>query len=120
LAHVRIACAAPVRAALRAGNGYSLNMALYEYRCLEGHSTEVFHRIEERPAVLCEVCGTPAERVLSPPMIHTQYYFSPQVHGARRPRYRPTHPAEQPADDPQAAGTARRRPGQDAAPKTSS
>jgi putative FmdB family regulatory protein len=95
-------------------------MALYEYRCLEGHSTEVFHRMEDSPAVLCEVCGAPAERVLSPPMIHTQYYFSPQVHGARRPRYRPVPAAEQPADDPRTAGTPERQPGQDAAPESSS
>jgi hypothetical protein len=43
----------------------------------------------ESPEVACEVCGAPTERVLSPPMIHTQYYFSPQVRGARRPRDRP-------------------------------
>ncbi len=73
-------------------------MALYEYRCPAGHSTEVFHRMEESPAVRCEVCGVAAVRVLSAPMIHTQYYFSPQVHGARRPRPRPvsTDDQEQP------------------------
>jgi putative FmdB family regulatory protein len=64
-------------------------MALYEYRCLHGHRTEVFHRMEDSPAVRCEICGALAERLLSPPMIHHQYYFSPQVRGARRPRYRP-------------------------------
>jgi hypothetical protein len=42
----------------------------------------------ESPEVLCEVCGAATQRVLSPPMIHTQYYFSPQVRGARRPRDR--------------------------------
>lgn len=69
-------------------------MALYEYRCPKGHRFEVFHRMDETPEVRCEVCDTPAERVLSPPMIHTQYYFSPQVHGAKRPRHRPsTDPA---------------------------
>ena len=44
----------------------------------------------ETPSVQCKVCGAAAERVISAPMIHTQYYFSPQVHGARRPRHRPT------------------------------
>jgi putative FmdB family regulatory protein len=67
-------------------------MALYEYRCPAGHRMEVFRRMEETPAVRCETCGARAERVLSPPMIHTQYYFSPQVHGARRPRHRPAKP----------------------------
>ena len=63
-------------------------MPLYEYRCPQGHRLEVFHRMSESPAVACDVCGAATERVLSPPMIHTQYYFSPQVRGARRPRDR--------------------------------
>ena len=65
-------------------------MALYEYRCRGGHSTEVFHRMDEAPEVVCEVCGGPTQRAISAPMIHTQYYFSPQVKGARRPRHRPS------------------------------
>jgi putative FmdB family regulatory protein len=68
---------------------YSFAVALYEYRCPEGHRLEVFHRIDETPEVRCEVCRAPATRVLSAPMIHTQYYFSAQVHGAKRPRHRP-------------------------------
>jgi len=70
---------------------------LYEYRCAKGHNTEVFHPIAETPSIVCEVCGKPTQRVLSPPMIHTQYYFSPQVHGARKPRHRPEPPAAKPA-----------------------
>jgi putative FmdB family regulatory protein len=61
---------------------------LYEYRCPEGHRLDVFHSMGESPEVPCDVCGAATERVLSPPMIHTQYYFSPQVRGARRPRDR--------------------------------
>ena len=63
-------------------------MALYEYRCREGHTVEVFHKMGEAPDIVCGTCGAATERVISPPMIHTQYYFSPQVrrHGAR---YRP-------------------------------
>jgi hypothetical protein len=49
--------------------------------------------MDETPEVICEHCGAPAERVLSTPMIHTQYYFSPQVHGAKRPRHRPSSEA---------------------------
>jgi putative FmdB family regulatory protein len=63
-------------------------MALYEYRCPDGHRFELFHPMGEDPDVRCEVCNERAERVLSPPMIHTQYYFSPQVRGAKRPRDR--------------------------------
>ena len=64
-------------------------MALYEYRCPDGHTVEVFHKMDEAPEVSCAVCGARSERVISTPMIHTQYYFSPQVRGARRPRHRP-------------------------------
>jgi putative FmdB family regulatory protein len=69
-------------------------VALYDYRCRNGHLTEVFHRVGDTPEVACERCGSPAVRVFSPPMIHTQYYFSPQVSGARRPRYAPPGEAE--------------------------
>jgi hypothetical protein len=47
----------------------------------------------ETPSVQCATCGATAERVMSAPMIHTQYYFSPQVRGARRPRHRPAEEA---------------------------
>ena len=68
---------------------YSCAVALYEYRCANGHSLEVFHGMDESPTIVCEQCGGSAERVFSKPMIHTQYYFSPQVHGAKRPRHKP-------------------------------
>ena len=45
--------------------------------------------MDETPKVVCDQCGGKAERVLSMPMIHTQYYFSPQVQGANRPRHKP-------------------------------
>lgn len=64
-------------------------MALYEYRCPDGHTVEVFHKMDEAPDVRCEICGASAVRVISAPMIHTQYHFSPQVRGAKRPRHRP-------------------------------
>jgi putative FmdB family regulatory protein len=64
-------------------------MALYEYRCPDGHTVEVFHKMDEAPEVRCEVCGERAERVISMPMIHTQYYFSTQVRQSRFPRHRP-------------------------------
>lgn len=68
-------------------------MALYEYRCPQGHTVEVFHKVGEAPAVVCDVCGAATERVISPPMIHTQYVFSPQVR-RRGARYRPDAPPQ--------------------------
>ena len=65
-------------------------MALYEYRCPDGHTVEVFHKMDEEPEIRCEVCGARAERVISMPMIHTQYHFSTQVRQSRFPRHRPS------------------------------
>ncbi len=80
-------------------------MALYEYRCPDGHVVEVFHKMDEAPEVLCEVCGARSERVISTPMIHTQYYFSTQVRQSRFPRQRPSDspPASPPATPPPAS-----------------
>jgi putative FmdB family regulatory protein len=66
-------------------------MALYEYRCPDGHTVEVFHKVGETPQIVCGTCGAATERVISPPMIHTQYYFSPQVR-RRGARPRPDAP----------------------------
>jgi putative FmdB family regulatory protein len=42
-------------------------MPTYEYRCPQGHLTEVFHRIDEDPPRACQVCGDgPLARVLHP------------------------------------------------------
>jgi putative FmdB family regulatory protein len=70
-------------------------MPLYEYRCPEGDEVSVFHGVDERPDVRCPACGMPAERVFSPPMIHTKYYFSSQIKSHRRAKWKPPDDAEQ-------------------------
>ena len=79
-------------------------MALYEYRCPDGHTVEVFHRIDESPDVRCTICGAAAERVISAPMIHTQYYFSTQVRQSRYPRHRPSSAPATPPASPEPSG----------------
>jgi putative FmdB family regulatory protein len=64
-------------------------MPLYVYRCPEGEEVDVFHKVDERPEVTCPSCGQRAERVITAPMVHTQYYFSSQVKSQRRPKWRP-------------------------------
>jgi putative FmdB family regulatory protein len=40
---------------------------IYEYRCPQGHLFEVFQRMDEPPAAVCEVCGEgPVTKVLHP------------------------------------------------------
>jgi len=46
-------------------------MPIYEYRCPDGHTFEVFQRMSDAPVEKCEVCGkSPVEKVLSPVSVH--------------------------------------------------
>ena len=46
-------------------------MPIYEYRCPNGHTFEVFQRMSDPPATSCEVCGaSPVEKVLFPVAVH--------------------------------------------------
>ena len=46
-------------------------MPIYEYKCPNGHLFEVFQRMTDEPALVCEVCGAgPVERVLHPVAVH--------------------------------------------------
>jgi putative FmdB family regulatory protein len=44
---------------------------IYEYRCPNGHTFEVFQRMSDPPAQACAVCGEgPVEKVLFPVAVH--------------------------------------------------
>ena len=46
-------------------------MPIYEYRCPEGHTFEVFQRMTDPPASDCQICGaSPVSKVLYPAAIH--------------------------------------------------
>jgi putative FmdB family regulatory protein len=45
-------------------------MPIYEYRCRNGHTFEVFQSMSEDPVRACEVCGAPVERVFHPVAVH--------------------------------------------------
>jgi putative FmdB family regulatory protein len=45
-------------------------MPIYEYKCANGHLTEVMLRITDDPITACEVCGAPVERVFHPIAVH--------------------------------------------------
>ena len=46
-------------------------MPIYEYRCPDGHTFELFQRMADPPASACEVCGAaPVQKVLYPAAIH--------------------------------------------------
>ena len=45
-------------------------MPIYEYRCPNGHTFEVFQSMSEDPVESCEECGAPVERVFHPVAVH--------------------------------------------------
>ena len=46
-------------------------MPIYEYRCPDGHTFEVFQRMSDAPVESCQVCGkSPVEKVLYPVSVH--------------------------------------------------
>ena len=46
-------------------------MPIYEYRCPNGHTFELFQRMTDAPAETCEVCAaSPVEKVLYPVSVH--------------------------------------------------
>ena len=64
-------------------------MPIYEYRCPNGHTFEVFQRMTDPPAEACEVCGAgPVTKVLYPAAIHFKgsgFYSTDYGRGNRRP-----------------------------------
>jgi putative FmdB family regulatory protein len=63
-------------------------MPIYEYRCPNGHTFEVFQRMADAPAEACEVCGEgPVTKVLYPAAIHFKgsgFYSTDYGRGGRR------------------------------------
>jgi putative FmdB family regulatory protein len=63
-------------------------MPIYEYRCPNGHTFEVFQRMSDPPAAACEVCGaSPVEKVLFPVAVHFKgsgFYSTDYGRGSRK------------------------------------
>ena len=63
-------------------------MPLYEYKCPNGHLTEVFHGMTEPKPEACEVCGAgPLQTVLHPVAVHYKgsgFYSTDYGRGGRK------------------------------------
>jgi putative FmdB family regulatory protein len=61
---------------------------IYEYRCPNGHTFEVFQRMTDPPAESCESCGAaPVEKVLYPVAVHFKgsgFYSTDYGRGSRK------------------------------------
>jgi putative FmdB family regulatory protein len=67
-------------------------MPIYEYRCPEGHTFELFQRMADPPPSECQICGAgPVAKVLYPAAIHFKgsgFYSTDYGRGNRRPSSR--------------------------------
>jgi putative FmdB family regulatory protein len=63
-------------------------MPIYEYRCPNGHTFELFQRMSDPPAQECQICGeAPVEKVLHPVAIHFKgsgFYSTDYGRGGRK------------------------------------
>ena len=63
-------------------------MPIYEYRCPDGHTFEVFQRMSDPPLEKCEICGKgPIEKVLYPVSVHFKgsgFYSTDYGRGGRK------------------------------------
>ena len=62
-------------------------MPIYEYRCPNGHTFEVFQRMTDPPVQVCEVCAAgPVEKLLFPVAVHFKgkgFYSTDYGRGSR-------------------------------------
>ena len=63
-------------------------MPIYEYRCPNGHTFEVFQRMSDPPVSVCEICGAgPVEKLLFPVAVHFKgsgFYSTDYGRGSRK------------------------------------
>jgi putative FmdB family regulatory protein len=63
-------------------------MPIYEYRCPEGHTFDLFQRMDDPPPSGCQICGaSPITKVLYPAAIHFKgsgFYSTDYGRGRRR------------------------------------
>ena len=63
-------------------------MPIYEYRCPEGHTFELFQRMTDPPPADCQICGgAPIQKVLYPAAIHFKgsgFYSTDYGRGGRK------------------------------------
>jgi putative FmdB family regulatory protein len=61
---------------------------IYEYRCPNGHTFEVFQRMTDPPAEVCATCGAgPVQKVLFPVAVHFKgsgFYSTDYGRGSRK------------------------------------
>ena len=82
-------------------------MPIYEYRCPNGHTFEVFQKMTDPPVEACTTCGAgPIEKILFPVAVHFKgsgFYSTDYGKGGRKSAARESDggaPSEKKADKP--------------------
>jgi putative FmdB family regulatory protein len=77
---------------------------IYEYRCPNGHTFELFQKMSDPPADTCPTCGAgPVEKLLFPVAVHFKgsgFYSTDYGRGKTKPKEGTDAPAEKKADKP--------------------
>jgi putative FmdB family regulatory protein len=79
---------------------------IYEYRCPNGHTFEVFQKMAESPLEVCTTCGAgPVEKILFPIAVHFKgsgFYSTDYGRGGRKGAAKEGEgaPSEKSADKP--------------------
>ena len=95
-------------------------MPIYEYRCPNGHTFELFQKMTDPPAETCITCGEgPVEKLLFPVAVHFKGSgFYSTDYGSRKPKPKDGEPtpksdkADKSADKP--ATDSKSKPASDA------
>jgi putative FmdB family regulatory protein len=77
---------------------------IYEYRCPNAHTFEVFQKMTDAPVDSCPTCGAgPVEKILFPVAVHFKgsgFYSTDYGRGARKPSGEGGASSEKSADKP--------------------
>ena len=91
-------------------------MPIYEYRCPEAHTFELFQRMTDAPPAACEICGaSPVSKVLYPAAIHFKgsgFYSTDYARDRRRRDGREGEavPAEAKSDESKSESKSEKKP----------
>jgi putative FmdB family regulatory protein len=92
---------------------------IYEYRCPNGHTFELFQRMTDAPAETCVTCGAgPVEKILFPVAVHFKgsgFYSTDYGRGRTKPKEEASASGDKAKEKPAAKeGDAKPKPASDA------
>ena len=93
-------------------------MPIYEYRCPNGDTFELFQKMTDPPPATCPTCGAgPVEKLLFPVAVHFKgsgFYSTDSGRGKARKDGDTSSSSEKPADKPtEKAGASEKKPSGD-------